>query len=73
MRIDKSSKLAITDVATYLELGQKHISKDQEITLRDVAELEKDVNGHTAMYIKMTGMGDNWGQGDRMRASTIQS
>ena len=23
------------------------------------------------MYIKMTGMGDNWGQGDRMRSSTI--
>ena len=71
MRTDKSSKLAITDVETYLKLGAKHISKDQEITMKEVAGMEKDVNGHTAMFIKMTGMGDSWGQSDRMRASTI--
>jgi hypothetical protein len=71
MRSDKSSKLAITDVETYLKLGDKHIKKDKEITLKEVADMEKDVNGHTAMFIKMTGMGKEWGQGDRMRTSTI--
>ena len=30
-----------------------------------------DVNGHTAMFIKMTGMGNEWNQEDRMRMSTI--
>ena len=34
LRTDKSSKLAITDVETYLKLGEKHIKKDKEITLR---------------------------------------
>ena len=71
MSTDKSSKLAITDVETYLKLGEKHIMKDKEITLKEVAEMEKDVNGHTAMFIKMTGMGNEWNQGDRMRTSTI--
>ena len=60
MRTDKSSKLAICDVDTYLKLGEKHIKKDKEITLKDVGEMEKDVNGHTAMFIKMTGMEDEW-------------
>ena len=58
MRTDKSSKLAICDVDTYLKLGEKHI--DKEITLKDVGETEKDMNGHTAMFIKMTGMEDEW-------------
>ena len=71
MRTDKTSKLAITDEETYLKLGEKHITKDREITLKDMGEMEKDVNSHTAMFIKMTGMGDEWGQGDRMRSSPI--
>ena len=70
MRSDKSSKLAITDVETYLKLGEKHIKKDKEITLKEVAGMEKDVNGHTAMCIKMTGMGKGWGQGDSTRTIT---
>ena len=71
MRTDKSSKMAITDVDTYMKLGEKHIKNDKEITLKEVAGMEKDVNGNTSMFIKMTGMGDDWGQGDRMRTSTI--
>ena len=39
--------------------------------MKEVAEMEKDVNGHTAMFIKMTGMRDDWRQGDRMRSSSI--
>ena len=71
MHTDKTSKLAITDEKTYLKLGEKHITKDREITLKDMGEMEKDVNSHTAMFIKMTRMGDEWGQGDRMRSSPI--
>ena len=55
MRTDKSSKLAITDADTCMKLGEKHIKKDKEITLKEVAGMEKDVNGHTSMFIKMTG------------------
>ena len=51
MRTDKSSKLAITNEETYLKLGDKHVSKDKEIALKEVGEMEKDVNGHPAMFI----------------------
>ena len=71
MRTDKSSKLAITDLETYIEMGSKHTNKDEVITMEEVTEREKIVNGHTSMYIKMTGMGKVWGHEPRMRASKI--
>ena len=71
LRTDKSSKLSVTDLNTYIEMGKKHTKNDTIISMKEVAEKEKIINGHTAMFIKMTGMGDNWGQGPRMRASKI--
>ena len=37
----------------------------------ELKEREKIVNGHTAMFIKITGMGDTWGHGPKMRASKM--
>ena len=71
LRTDKSSKLAVTDLDTYIEMGKKHTKNDKEIELEDIEEIEKVINGHTAMFIKMTGMGDSWGHGPRMRNSKI--
>ena len=71
IRTDKSSKLAAVNLETYVETGKKHTSKDKVITMAEVHEREKVVNGHTAMFIKMTGMGDDWGHGPRMRSSKM--
>ena len=70
MPTDKSSKLAVCDMGTYRELGAVHTSQDREITRAEFIETEKIINGHTSMHIKMQGMGDNWGHGQRMRGST---
>ena len=71
LRTDKSSKLAATDPETYLEMGKKHTKNDTVITMGELKEREKIVNGHTAMFIKITGMGDTWGHGPKMRASKM--
>ena len=71
LRTDKSSKLSVTDLNTYIEMGKKHTKNDTIISMKEVAEKEKIINGHTAMFIKMTGMGDNWGHGPIMRSSKI--
>ena len=44
---------------------------DKEISREEFIEIEKIVNGHTAMHIKMQGMGENWQQGKRMRGTTM--
>jgi hypothetical protein len=70
MPTDKSSKLAVCDMETYRELGAVHTMNDKEITRAEFLETEKIINGHTAMHIKMQGMGDNWGHSQRMRSTT---
>jgi hypothetical protein len=71
MSTDKSSKLAVTNMSTYMEMGEVHTRADKEISRESFTEVEKVINGHTSMHIKMQGMGENWGHGKRMRGSTI--
>ena len=52
-------------------MGKKHTKNDKVINMDEVTEREKIVNGHSAMLIKITGMGSNWGHGPRMRSSKI--
>ena len=61
MSTDKSFKLAVTEMTTYLEMGEVHTRADREITRNEFTEIEKVINGHTSMHIKMQGMGENWG------------
>ena len=39
--------------------------------MKEVKEREKIMNGHSAMLIKITGMGNVWGHGPRMRSSKM--
>ena len=71
MSTDKSCKLAVTTMDKYLEMGAVHTRLDKEISREEFIEIEKIVNGHTAMHIKMQGMGENWQQGKRMRGITM--
>ena len=49
---DKSGKLAIVDMLSYLEMGQEHISEDKEISEVRVEEIEKTLNAHCAMLLR---------------------
>ena len=68
---DKSGKLAIMSVETYLEAGSAHTDKDQEVTLDDAKEIEKEVNGHTAMLMKIFRYGADWRHEERHRETKV--
>jgi hypothetical protein len=52
-------------------MGEEHTRKDKEVTRDEIREREKVINGHSCMWIKMTGMGEDWNHRDRMRDSKI--
>ena len=58
LRTDNSSKLAVTDIDTYIEMGKKNTRNDEIISMEEVKERLKIMNGHSAMLIKITGMGN---------------
>ena len=71
MLTDKSGKFALTDRETYLEMGKPHIEKDKQIDRNEIKEIEKQINGHTSMWIKMTNQGENHNHEGRTRESKI--
>ena len=57
---------------SYLEMGQEHISGDKEISEAQIEEIEKTLNAHCAMLLKVTKMGADWEHEDRHRESNIK-
>ena len=57
METDKSGKLAITTRETYLQLGEAHTCGDRLVSGLEIREIDKHLNSHSSMWIKMTGMG----------------
>ena len=68
---DKSGKLAVTTMESYIKMGEVHIQEDREVTMESCKEIQRKLNGHMSMWLKISGMGENWRQYDRMRETTI--
>ena len=68
---DKSGKLAVTTMENYIKMGEVHISGDREVTEEFSKDVQRKLNGHMSMWLKISGMGENWQQYDRMRETTI--
>ena len=58
MLTDKSWKFDVTLLEKYLELGEQHICNDREVDLAEIDDIEKQLIGHTSMWIKMWGIGE---------------
>ena len=71
MKTDKSNKFAVTTLENYIEMGQKHIRNDREVSYEEITEREKILNGHSSMWIKMWGVCEAHDQVDRVRGSRI--
>ena len=68
---DKSGKLAVTTMESYLKMGAVHIQGDREVTVETSRDTQRKLNGHMSMWLKISGMGENWQHYDRMRETTI--
>ena len=70
---DKSGKLAVLSMQEYLKAGAVHTDKDEEVDLEFVKQTQRILNGHTAMWIKITNMGADWKHQDRHRETHINN
>ena len=73
LKTDKSGKLVVTNREEYIKMGLEHTKKDEEVTSKEVREMEKQVNGHVFFWVKMWGSGDSHGQRDRIIDSKVVS
>ena len=44
----------------YHEAAKVHYEKDKEITFTEAEDIQDELNGHCAMWMKMTQMGQKW-------------
>ena len=68
---DKSGRFAIITRKTYERAGEKHTSKDKEVSFEDIRETQKEINGNISMLIKFFKLGNVWNQTDRVRETMI--
>ena len=70
---DKSGRFSVMSIETYLKAGKVHTDKDVEITNDEIKDIQKEVNGHVSMNLKIFRICKSWGQEDRARETTINS
>ena len=71
IQTDKSGNFGACSPLAYENMGLKHTSEDLEITPKEVEVIQRRLNHHTSMWMKMVKLGDNWGHQDRMRETLI--
>ena len=66
VKTDKSGKFCAVSQEEYRKMGAVHTEKDKLISMKDVIEIEKQLNGHCTFWCKMYGSGDAHGHRDRI-------
>ena len=73
LRTDKSECLAVSDVESYLRMGDPHVSEDFEIDMEEVVRRADLLDSHAAMYIKMFKIREAYNNAWRLRESKLRS
>ena len=68
---DKSGRFAAMPMEMYHEAAKVHYEKDKEITFKEAEDIQEELNGHCAMWLKMTQMGQKWEHESRQRKTHI--
>ena len=71
LKTDKSGKFYIVSQEEYRKMGAVHTSKDKLISMKEVEEIEKQLNGHSTFWCKMWRSGDTHGHKDRIIDSKV--
>ena len=66
---DKSGKMCIVGRQEYHKMGSVHTAKDKKVTMQTVLRCADHLDCHTAMQIKITGVGMDWDHQKRVRES----
>ena len=71
IKTDKSGKLGVISKEKYLQMGLKDSSRDMKIDRKQLKRIEKEINDHTRMLLKVVNAGEAHGHLDRITKSKI--
>jgi hypothetical protein len=71
LKTDKSGKFFVVSQDEYRKMGAVHTTKDKMISMKDVVEIEKQLNGHSTFWCKMWRSGDAHGHKERIIDSKV--
>ena len=69
---DKSGKLTVVSWDLYIQNMQKIIGQDKAVGWSEVGPTQARMNGHCSMWLKMTSMGSDWDQAQRIREALLR-
>ena len=67
---DKSGKHCVMTLETYSTMGDVHISRDKVISEGELAEIQKDLNDHSKMLLKVFSVGEAHGERNIQRVKS---
>ena len=68
---DKTGKSAMVSQEVYKSMGLKHTSKDKKISWQQVEEIQHQINGHTASWLRMSCAGQTEEHEDKFRSTCL--
>ena len=71
LQTDKTGSFAACSTDAYRQMGMEHLRGHREVTWEKAGETQRKLNGHTSMWVKMTGLGQELGQVERMRETFL--
>ena len=68
---DKGGKLGVVSKGKYLEMGLTDSCRDKEVSRKELRKIEKSINDHTRMILKVVNAGESHGHLDRITKSKL--
>ena len=69
---DKSGKLTVVGWDIYIQNMMKIVGNDVNVGWHEVGPAQDRMNGHCSMWLKMTDMGSDWDQAQRIREALLR-
>ena len=64
---DKSGRLCINTMQSYVEQGRKHVGNDRKITWEEVVVIQRRATAHARVVVKIFNVGEDWGEKNMTR------
>ena len=68
---DKSKEFSVDTPDNYLKSMEKHTEKDKQLTDKEHAKTDRELNGHKVMWARFLRVGEDWGHQARVKSAII--
>lgn len=66
---DKSKQFSVDTPSNYVKAMDEHTRGDSKLEPDQLQHLERQINGHSVMYVRFLRMGQDWGHEDRIKSA----